>query len=172
MLDNTHKLYDPIAHFFDLGENILPEVVKSMNFFLNARHSNVALIYADAFVLPLRLGVFPFVVSLLHIHSIERAIWILTGIIDPSRNPVFFFPVGELYLDLDRRIFLDIDWHFTNPVTKIILVIGVSYLFAKVLASFPLIELPEERNAPSLRGPLPVDKPASLFVKTIFLVAL
>ena len=172
MLDDAHELYNSITHLFYLWKNILSEISKGMNFFLTSRHSDMALVYADAFVFPLWFRIFPFILALLDINSIKGTIWILTGKIDPSRNPILFFPIGKLYFDLDCRVFLDVDWHFTSPVPKIILVIGRSYLFAKVLTPLPLIELPEDWYAPCLRGPLSVHKLIPLLVKTVLLVAL
>ena len=48
----------------------------------------------------------------------------------------------------------------------------MSYFLADILSSFPVVEIPEDRDAPGLRCPLSVDETFVVFVQAVSFIAL
>ncbi len=99
MFYHSHDLDNLIAQLFDFRQNIQSEMREGMDFFLYARHTDMALVDSNTFVCPLGSFVFPFVVVQWDVDSVERFVLILFGEVYPGWNSVFIVAGGKLNLN-------------------------------------------------------------------------
>lgn len=100
MFDHSHDLYDIVSQVLDPRQHVLSELAKGVHSFLNARHTDVALVHLHILVLPRGLLVFPLVGTQIDVYSIEGVVFILSGEVYPSRDAISHAAILQLHLNL------------------------------------------------------------------------
>lgn len=101
MFSDSHDLNNVISQLDNSWQDCLLEMCEAVNFVISSAHSNMDFVNLDVFIFPLGFGVFPFILSEIYMHSIEREVNILGSKVDPSWNPINNISISQFDFTLN-----------------------------------------------------------------------
>lgn len=143
---------------------------ETMHFLLFSTHTNVALINLHILILPCWFWIFPLIFAQININTIKRMVNVLCSGINPCWDSINDLPVWKLNLTLYFRMFRNIFFNYTFPMTILILNYLLSYFLTWVLFSVPIIKVSKYTDSFSCWCPFLILEMISFSVNSIFLV--